>query len=108
LRILSGSEIAETYKNYRLQDALSLRCIPQVHGAVKKALKDAEENIVNEMNSVSDNPIVYPLDDDGIALMGGNFDGTYVGMSADAMCVAMANLAKIGWSITTSVNYRIF
>jgi len=108
LRILSGSEIAETYKNYRLQDALSLRCIPQVHGAVKKALKDAEENIVNEMNSVSDNPIVYPLDDDGIALMGGNFDGTYVGMSADAMCVAMANLAKMSERrIDRLVNYHV-
>lgn len=108
LRILSGSEIAETYRDYRLQDALSLRCIPQIHGAIKKVLKDVEENIVNEMNSVSDNPIVYPLDDDGIALMGGNFDGTYVGMSADAMCVAMANLAKVSERrIDRLVNYHV-
>jgi histidine ammonia-lyase len=108
LCILNGSEIADKYKEYRLQDALSLRCIPQVHGAVKKALKDAEENIVNEMNSVSDNPVVYPLDDDGIALMGGNFDGTYVGMSSDAMCVAMANLAKMSERrIDRMVNFHV-
>jgi histidine ammonia-lyase len=93
--MLEGSEIIDRYKDYRLQDALSLRCIPQVHGAVKKVLKDAKENVLNEMASVSDNPVVYPQRDDGIALMGGNFDASYVGMSADAMCTAMANLAKM-------------
>ncbi|BAU26026.1 histidine ammonia-lyase [Aneurinibacillus soli] len=95
LHILEGSEIAEAYKSHRLQDALSLRCIPQLHGACKKLLKDAREVIENEMASTGDNPIIYPEDDDGIALMGGNFDGTYVGMYSDSMCIAMANLAKM-------------
>ncbi|MGG1678218.1 histidine ammonia-lyase [Neobacillus sp. NRS-1170] len=94
VRILHGSQIAEQFKEYRLQDALSLRCIPQVHGAVKKVLKNALENLMNEMQSVSDNPIIWPEGDDGIALSGGNFDSSYVGMDADAMCIAMANLAK--------------
>ncbi|MET3291005.1 UNVERIFIED_CONTAM: histidine ammonia-lyase [Brevibacillus sp. OAP136] len=95
LRILEGSEIAESYREYRLQDALSLRCIPQLHGACKKLLNDAREVIENEMASTGDNPIVYPEGDNGIALMGGNFDGTYVGMYADSMCIALANLAKM-------------
>ncbi|MDQ0874651.1 histidine ammonia-lyase [Paenibacillus sp. V4I3] len=108
IRILKGSEIAETYKNYRLQDALSLRCIPQVHGASKKNLKDAAFTINNELNSVSDNPVIYPDDNDGIALMGGNFDGTYVGIQADIMCIAMANLAKIAERrIDRLVNYHL-
>ncbi|MDN3020094.1 histidine ammonia-lyase [Paenibacillus sp. BSR1-1] len=108
VRILHGSQIAEQYKDYRLQDALSLRCIPQVHGAVKKVLKNALENLMNEMQSVSDNPIIWPEGDDGIALSGGNFDSSYVGMDADAMCIAMANLAKIAERrIDRLVNYHV-
>ncbi|MED1949631.1 HAL/PAL/TAL family ammonia-lyase [Brevibacillus centrosporus] len=95
LRILAGSEIAETYKNYRLQDATSLRGTPQMHGAVKKALKDAADSILNEMNSVSDNPIIYPEGDDGVALMGAHFDGSFVGIYTDMMSIAMVSLAKI-------------
>jgi histidine ammonia-lyase len=94
VKMLEGSEITEKYKNYRLQDALSLRCIPQVHGAVKKSLKDAEFTIHNEINSSSDNPTLI-TDDNGDALMGGNFDGSFIGISADMMAIAMANLAKI-------------
>ncbi|TCP21304.1 histidine ammonia-lyase [Scopulibacillus darangshiensis] len=95
LRILDGSDITEKYKDFRLQDAHSLRCIPQMHGAAKKALKDALDTIMDEMGSTGDNPIIYPEGDDGIGLMGGNFDGSYVGIYSDAMCIAMANLAKI-------------
>ncbi len=93
--ILEGSEIAEKYIDHRLQDALSLRCIPQLHGACKKTLKDARETIEHEMDSTGDNPIIFPQGDDGVALMGGNFDGTFVGISADAMSIALANLAKM-------------
>ncbi|MGG2024502.1 histidine ammonia-lyase [Gottfriedia sp. S16(2024)] len=106
--ILNGSELAEQYKDYRLQDALSLRCIPQVHGAVKKVFKNALENIKNEMQSSSDNPIIWPEEEDGIALMGGNFDATYVGIDADTICIAMANLAKITERrIDRLVNYHV-
>ncbi|MEH7096042.1 histidine ammonia-lyase [Neobacillus vireti] len=94
VKILHGSEIAEKYREYRLQDALSLRCIPQVHGAIKKSFKDVKSSILNEVNSSSDNPIIL-VEDEGTALMGGNFDGSYVGISADYMAIALANLAKI-------------
>ncbi|MEH7546408.1 MULTISPECIES: histidine ammonia-lyase [Bacillaceae] len=94
INMLKGSEIAEKYRDYRLQDALSLRCIPQVHGAIKKVLKDAEFTICNEINSSSDNPLIT-TEDQGDALMGGNFDGTFVGIYADTIAIAMANLAKV-------------
>ncbi|MFJ7366543.1 histidine ammonia-lyase [Peribacillus frigoritolerans] len=94
-RILEGSQIIDTYKEHRLQDALSLRCIPQVHGAIKRVLKDAAVSIENEMNSVSDNPLIFPEEEDGIAMMAGNFDGSFVGIYTDAISIALANLAKI-------------
>ncbi|PEL12444.1 histidine ammonia-lyase [Bacillus sp. AFS017336] len=107
-KILNDSEIAKQYKDYRLQDALSLRCIPQVHGAVKKVFKNTLENIKNEMFSSSDNPIIWPEEEDGIALMGGNFDASYIGIDADTMCIAMANLAKITERrIDRLVNYHV-
>ncbi|MBN7772953.1 HAL/PAL/TAL family ammonia-lyase [Clostridium aminobutyricum] len=95
LRILNNSEIADKYKDYRLQDALSLRCIPQLHGAAKKTFKDAAKTIGVEMNSCCDNPIIYPEEDDGIALMGCNADSAYVGIEADSMCIALTNIAKM-------------
>lgn len=95
LRLLDGSDIAESCKDTKVQDALTLRSIPQVHGAVKNAVKHAAAVILDEMNSCSDNPILFPEADDAIALMGGNFDGTYVGIQADAVCIALANLAKV-------------
>ena len=106
--ILDESEITEKYRDYRLQDALSIRCIPQVHGAVKKVFKNTLENMLNEMNSSSDNPIIWPEEDDGIALMGGNFDASFIGIDADTMCIAMANLAKITERrIDRLVNYHV-
>jgi histidine ammonia-lyase len=94
--MLHDSQLIADNIDYRLQDAYSLRSIPQVHGASKKFIDHARENIENEIHSSGDNPVIYPLDDgDGIAISGANFDGTYIGMSADSLCVALANLAKI-------------
>lgn len=95
LRILDKSEIADKYKDYRIQDALSIRCIPQLHGAAKKTLKEAAETVLIEMNSCCDNPIIYPLGDDGIALMGCNADSSYIGIEADSACIAMTAIAKM-------------
>ncbi len=95
VRILDGSAISATFRDVKVQDASSLRCIPQLHGAAKNALKHAAATICAEMNSCSDNPILFPEGEDAIALMGANFDGTFVGIQADTMCIAMANLAKL-------------
>lgn len=94
--MLHDSQLVAENIDYRLQDAYSLRAIPQVHGASKRFIDHARENIENEIHSSGDNPIIYPLEDgDGIAISGANFDGSYIGMSADSLCVALANLAKI-------------
>jgi histidine ammonia-lyase len=93
--LLESSEIAKANIDYRLQDTYSLRAIPQVHGASKKTIHDAQVSILNELASSGDNPVVYPLQEDGIAISGANFDGTYVGIACDTLCIAMTNLAKI-------------
>ncbi|SNT26434.1 histidine ammonia-lyase [Anaerovirgula multivorans] len=94
--ILKDSEIIQKYKNYRVQDALSLRCIPQLHGAAKKTIADAKITIDIELNSSVDNPHLFNTSDgDGVAIMGCNADATYVGMAADTICISMCNMAKM-------------
>lgn len=93
--LLAGSEIIEKYKDYRVQDALSLRCMPQLHGAVKKALADGLEAIEIELNSSVDNPLIFWDGDEAEALMGCNADGTYLGMASDFLCIALADLLKM-------------
>lgn len=95
-RLLEDSEVMAHYKDARVQDPYVLRCTPHLHGAGKRILLQAYENIWEEVLSVSDNPIIYPgnAEADDAALMGGNFDGSYVGAAADSICVASGILAK--------------
>ncbi|WP_297840281.1 histidine ammonia-lyase [Pseudomonas sp.] len=94
--LLHDSQLIAENVDYRLQDAYSLRAVPQVHGASKRFIENARQSIENEIHSSGDNPVIFPLDDgDGIAISGANFDGTYIGMSADTLCIALTNLAKI-------------
>jgi len=98
LKILQDSEIANKYKDTKLQDAYALRCIPQMPGAAKRVLNNALTTIYDEMLSCSDNPIIYHKDhkdEDSVALMGCNFDGSFVGLQADSICIAIATLAKM-------------
>lgn len=93
--ILKDSEIAAHFRNHRLQDALSLRCIPQLHGAAKKTLKDALTTIEIEMNSCCDNPILWPEGEDSEPISGCNADSSYVGIEMDSACIAATNIAKM-------------
>jgi len=93
--LLNDSGIAKRNLDYRLQDAYCLRCVPQVHGACRQAIVDAQKVIELEMHSTGDNPIIFPGSDGGVPMSGGNFDGTAVGIAADTLCIAMTNLAKI-------------
>lgn len=94
--ILSGSEIIERYNESKVQDALSVRCMPQLHGAAKKLIKDSMKTIEIELNSSVDNPLIFEVEDnDGVALMGCNADGSYVGMAADTLAIAVTNLSKM-------------
>ncbi|MFF4484771.1 histidine ammonia-lyase [Streptomyces sp. NPDC001520] len=94
-RLTESSEISAEFIDHRLQDSYSLRGIPQVHGGAKRALAQAREVIVEELHSVGDNPVIHPEGEDGMALSGGNFDSTYVGIQADTMVNAMTVLAKM-------------
>ena len=93
--LMSGSEIVASHRasSHLVQDAYSLRCAPQVHGAVRDALAHAEEVLGIEANAVSDNPIV--LADDGEILAGGNFHGQPVAVALDAAALASVSMASI-------------
>ncbi len=91
-RYLEGSEIRQSHITCRrVQDAYSLRCAPQVHGAVRDALDTARRCFEVELNSVTDNPLV--IDDEIIS--GGNFHGEPLALQLDALAVALTVLAGI-------------
>ncbi len=90
--ILSGSEIIAQEK-VQVQDPYSFRCIPQVHGATKDATVYVNSVFETEINSVTDNPTVFPEDDEIIS--GGNFHGQPLAISLDFLCIAMAELGGI-------------
>jgi histidine ammonia-lyase len=94
-RMLAGSEILASHRGspHLVQDAYSLRCAPQVHGAARDALDYALGVLAVETNAVSDNPIV--LAEDGDILAGGNFHGQPVAVALDALAVATVPVASI-------------
>jgi histidine ammonia-lyase len=94
--LLAGSEIVESHKDdfdHAVQDAYSLRCAPQVHGAVADTLDFLEAVLTREMASVVDNPIVFP--ETGEVLSGGNFHGQPLAFSFDYATIAVSELASI-------------
>jgi len=95
-----GSEIRESHraaeKDARVQDAYSLRCTPQVHGAVRDSLSQAREMALVELNSATDNPLVFVNEKgDGDIISGGNFHGQPLAMAADQVAIAIATLGGI-------------
>lgn len=92
-RLIEGSEIIEKYRTGKVQDAYSLRCIPQVHGATRDALAYVRRTLEVEINSVTDNPIIFPSD--GVAISGGNFHGQPLALAMDFFGIAVAELASI-------------
>jgi histidine ammonia-lyase len=97
--MLEGSALRERHRSCtRVQDAYSLRCIPQVHGAVRDVLDYARQVFEVEMNSAVDNPLVFarPGDEvEGDVLSGGNFHGQPVAFALDFLAIAIAALAGI-------------
>ena len=91
-RLLAGSEIAARPKKH-VQDPYSFRCIPQVHGAVKDAMVHVTNILHIEINSVTDNPTVFP--DEDMVVSGGNFHGEPLALAFDYMGVALHELGNI-------------
>ena len=93
-RLIEGSGINVAHANCgRVQDAYSMRCAPQVHGAARDALTWIRQSVTIEMNAATDNPMVF-ADADEI-LSGGNFHGAPVSMASDVLVLALAQLATI-------------
>jgi histidine ammonia-lyase len=92
LHILSTSEIANSSKT-QVQDPYSFRCIPQVHGATRDAVSHEEKIVTQEINAVTDNPLIFP--DDDLILSGGNFHGQPLAINLDYLAIAVAELANI-------------
>ncbi len=102
-RLNSGSTIRESHrppeKDPRVQDPYSLRCAPQVHGAARDALAQVRATITVELNSATDNPLVFAAAEgksgSGEIISGGNFHGQPLAMAADQLAVALATVAGI-------------
>jgi histidine ammonia-lyase len=93
-RLTRGSEINKSHEGCsRVQDAYSLRCMPQVHGAVRDALNYARQTLETEMNSATDNPLVFARE--GEVISGGNFHGQPLATAFDLMALALTQLGGI-------------
>jgi histidine ammonia-lyase len=93
--LLSESEIRRSHleDDPRVQDAYSLRCMPQVHGAVRGALGHAREVVEIETGSATDNPLVFSREEE--VLSGGNFHGAPLALALDYAAIALTDLASI-------------
>ena len=100
-KMIEGSEINESHRHCdRVQDAYSLRCMPQVHGAVRDSLAHCREIMERETNSAVDNPLVFVKnpkqpDGEGDVISGGNFHGEPLAFALDFLAIALSALAGI-------------
>ncbi len=93
-KLLQGSEIMKSHKDCgKVQDAYSLRCMPQVHGAVKDTINYCRKILQIEINSVTDNPLIFPESGEHIA--GGNFHGEPLALAGDFLAIAISELGNI-------------
>jgi histidine ammonia-lyase len=91
-KLLAGSEVLVSHRDCaRVQDAYSLRCMPQVHGAARDAVEFAKRTLLIEVNSATDNPLVLDRD----VISAGNFHGQPVAQAADLLSIALATVANI-------------
>ncbi len=93
--LLSGSEIRESHRHGdpRVQDAYSLRCMPQIHGAARNALAYTRTILETEVNAVTDNPLVFP--EEGAVISAGNFHAQIVSQALDLLCLAVTDLVSV-------------
>lgn len=90
---VTGSELVTRQGDIRVQDAYSLRCIPQVHGASRQALNYVKEKLLIEINAATDNPLIFT--ESGNIISGGNFHGQPIALAMDFFKIAMSELANI-------------
>ncbi|CAN5253854.1 histidine ammonia-lyase [soil metagenome] len=95
--LLADSEIRESHRfgDPRVQDAYSIRCMPQVHGAARNAFAYVRSVLETEANSATDNPLVFADEGEGVVVSGGNFHGQPVAQVLDLLAIALADLVSI-------------
>ena len=95
MRLLAGSQLLSFHResDHIVQDAYSIRCAPQVHGAFRDVVRHSVETLEIELASISDNPVVLP--ETGEILSGGNFHGQPVALACDSLAAATVGLASI-------------
>jgi histidine ammonia-lyase len=94
LRLLADSAVMESHAHCsKVQDAYSMRCMPQVHGTLRDALEHVRRVVETEMNSATDNPLVFA--DTGEVISGGNFHAQPIALAADLACAAVTDLGSI-------------
>ncbi|WP_422447348.1 histidine ammonia-lyase [Thermoanaerobacterium sp. DL9XJH110] len=91
--LLQGSEFTTRQGQLKVQDAYALRCMPQVHGAAKDAIRHIKNVLEIEINSATDNPLIFPGEERVIS--GGNFHGEPVAINMDYLSIAVSELANI-------------
>ena len=91
--LTKGSRLVESSQGLRVQDAYSLRCIPQVHGACKDAIEYVKSIVEKELNAVTDNPLIFADDEEVIS--GGNFHGEPIALAMDFLGIAVSEIASI-------------
>ena len=91
-RLLEGSEIIARPKKH-VQDPYSFRCVPQVHGATKDTIRYVASVLLTEINSVTDNPTIFP--DEDMIISGGNFHGQPLAVAYDFLAIGLAELGNI-------------
>lgn len=105
LNLVEGSNLVTNQGELRVQDAYTLRCIPQVHGASKDAINYVLERVLIEMNSATDNPVIT---ENGKVISGGNFHGQPMALSFDFLGIAAAELGNISERrIERLINYQL-
>ena len=105
LRLVKGSTYVTSQGELRVQDAYTLRCVPQVHDATKDAINYVKEKVLIEINSVTDNPIVTK---EGDVISGGNFHGQPMALAFDFMGIALAEVANISERrLERLINYQL-
>lgn len=105
LALVDGSSLVTVQGEIRVQDAYTLRCIPQIHGASKDALNYVKHKVEIEINSVTDNPIVT---EEGDVISGGNFHGQPMALSFDFLGIAMSEVANVSERrLERLINYQL-
>lgn len=93
IKLTKGSKLVEKAQGQRVQDAYTLRCIPQVHGACRDSIDHVLTVVERELNAVTDNPLIFP--DDEMIISGGNFHGEPIAQVMDFLGIAISEYASI-------------